>query len=215
MEIYFLRHANAGEPKLNPAKDEKRKLDKLGIEQSHDVGRALAAMDVTVDAILSSPLRRAMQTASVVANEIGHEDKVISDAALKPGATFEQFQELLARHSRKDAILVVGHNPSMTEFVNQLLAGSAAFHGVEMKKGSVARIEKVGAQAGGPEVVHAAQRQCARFSRLRPAARVQRRFRSNSFPAPPPTIPTRLPLAASASAKGGPVHRGECGPSDL
>ena len=66
MQIFFLRHANAGEPKLNPAKDEKRPLDKLGIEQSHDVGRALAALDVTVDAVLSSPLRRATQTASVV-----------------------------------------------------------------------------------------------------------------------------------------------------
>ena len=82
MDIYFLRHANAGEPKLNPAKDEKRPLDKLGIEQSHDVGRALAAMDIAVDSIISSPLRRATQTAAVVANEIGYEDKVITDAAL-------------------------------------------------------------------------------------------------------------------------------------
>ncbi|MGC2112729.1 MAG: phosphohistidine phosphatase SixA [Candidatus Korobacteraceae bacterium] len=144
MDIYFLRHANAGEPKLNPARDEKRPLDKLGIEQSHDVGRALAALDVTVDAIISSPLRRATQTASVVANEIGYEDKVVTDVALEPGASYEQFQELLARHSRKDAIMVVGHNPSMTEFINKMLAGGAALHAVELKKGSVARVEKVG-----------------------------------------------------------------------
>ena len=85
MDIYFLRHANAGEPKLNPAKDEKRPIDKLGIEQSHDVGRALAALDVNPDVIISSPLRRATQTAAVVANELGHEDKVITDAALRPG----------------------------------------------------------------------------------------------------------------------------------
>ena len=42
----------------------------------------LAALDITVDAIISSPLRRATQTAAVVANEIGYEDKVIIDAAL-------------------------------------------------------------------------------------------------------------------------------------
>ncbi len=127
---------------MNPAKDEKRPLDKLGIEQSHDVGRALAALDVNVDVILSSPLRRATQTAAVVANEIGHEDKVVTDPALRPDATFAQFRELLSRYSRKDAILVVGHNPSMTEFLNQLLAGGAAFHGVELKKGSIARVDK-------------------------------------------------------------------------
>ena len=90
MQIFFLRHANAGEPKLNPAKDAKRPLDKLGIEQSHDVGRALAALDITVDVIISSPLRRATQTAAVVANEIDHEEKVVIDNALRPGATYAE-----------------------------------------------------------------------------------------------------------------------------
>src|ERR1022692_5018857 len=79
MDIYFLRHANAGEPKVNPARDEKRPLDKLGIEQSHDVGRALAALGVSPEVIISSPLRRAAQTAAVVANELGYEDKVTGD----------------------------------------------------------------------------------------------------------------------------------------
>ena len=57
MDIYFLRHASAGDSTLNPAKDDERALDKLGIEQSHNVGCALAAMKVAFDAILSSPLR--------------------------------------------------------------------------------------------------------------------------------------------------------------
>jgi phosphohistidine phosphatase len=166
-----VRHANAGEPRLSPLKDEKRKLDKLGIEQSHDVGRALAALDLTVDAIISSPLRRAVQTASVVANEIGHEDKVILDNALKPGATYEHFLELLARHSRKDAILVVGHNPSMTEFVNKLLAGGRAFQGVEMKKGTVVRVDRAGRKPAvlkwcmPPKVVRSIQQASASNSR--------------------------------------------------
>ncbi len=106
---------------MSPAKDEKRPIDKLGIEQSHDVGRALAALDVSPDVIISSPLRRATQTAAVVANELGHEEKVITDAALRPEASYEKFLELLRRHSRRDAILVVGHNPSMTLFLNQVL----------------------------------------------------------------------------------------------
>ena len=44
MVIYFLRHANAGQKHFSdPVKDEKRPIDKVGEEQSHDVGRALAA----------------------------------------------------------------------------------------------------------------------------------------------------------------------------
>ncbi|MFZ0315029.1 MAG: phosphohistidine phosphatase SixA [Candidatus Korobacteraceae bacterium] len=171
MDIYFLRHANAGEAKLNSAKDEKRPLDKLGIQQSHDVGRALAALEVTVDAIISSPLRRATQTASVVANEMGYEDEIVTDVALRPEATCQQFQELLRRYGRQDAILVVGHNPSMTEFVNQLLAGEAAPQAVEMKKGAIAKVEKTGLRPAvlkwymPPKIVRSIQQASASNSR--------------------------------------------------
>ncbi|HSY11015.1 MAG TPA: phosphohistidine phosphatase SixA [Verrucomicrobiae bacterium] len=169
MQIFFLRHANAGEPKLNPAKDEKRPLDKLGIEQSHDVGRALAALNITVDVILSSPLKRAMQTASVVANEIDHEEKVLTDNALRPGATYEQFQDLLRRYSRKDAIMVVGHNPTMTEFLSKMVG--AAPGTLEMKKGAIARVEKEGRRAAvlkwcmPPKLVRSVQQASASSSR--------------------------------------------------
>ena len=143
MEIYFLRHANAGEPKLNPAKDEQRPLDDLGVEQSHIVGCALAALQLKLDAIISSPLVRAKQTAEIVAGEIGHEDKLITDDALRPEASYDGFQQLLARHKDKDAIMVVGHNPSLTEFLNQLITGDAR-EAVELKKGAVARVDKEG-----------------------------------------------------------------------
>lgn len=168
MQIFFLRHANAGEPKLNPAKDDKRPLDKLGIEQSHDVGRALASLNITVDAIISSPLRRATQTAAVVANEIDHEDKVVTDDALRPGASYEQFQDLLRRYSRKDAIMVVGHNPTMTEFLNKLIGATSS---VELKKGAVARVEKEGRKSAvlkwciPPRVVRSIQQGSASSSR--------------------------------------------------
>src|SRR6202161_505640 len=169
MQIFFLRHANAGEPKLNLAKDAKRPLDKLGIEQSHDVGRALAALNITVDAIISSPLKRATQTAAVVANEIDHEEKVVIDNALRPGATWEQFRELLRRHSRKDAIMVVGHNPTMTEFLNKLIGASPTT--LDLKKGADARVDKEVQRAAvlkwcmPPKVVRSIQQAAASSSR--------------------------------------------------
>jgi phosphohistidine phosphatase len=169
MQIFFLRHANAGEPGPNPAKDQKRPLDKLGVEQSHDVGRALAALNITVDAIISSPLKRATQTAAVVANEIDHEEKVVIDNALRPGATWDQFQELLRRYSRKDAIMVVGHNPTMTEFLNKLIGAPPT--ALELKKGAIARVEKEGRKAAvlkwcmPPKVVRSVQQAAASSSR--------------------------------------------------
>jgi len=147
MDIYFLRHASAGEPKLNPAKDDERQLDKLGIEQSHNVGRALAAMEVELTAILSSPLPRAAETAKIVAEEIGHKNKVVMEAALRPGGSYEQLREVLERYGSKDAVMFVGHNPNLTEFLNKVLIGEDASDVIELKKAAVAKVEKNGNQA--------------------------------------------------------------------
>jgi phosphohistidine phosphatase len=169
MEIYFLRHANAGQHQLNAARDEKRPLDELGIRQSHIVGRALASLKIKPDAIISSPLIRAAETAAIVAEEIGHRDKIILDDALRPDATYEQFEQLLARHRNKDAIMVVGHNPSMTEFLNRLI--KAGDESVEFKKGAIAKVEKESGEAAvlkwsmPPKVVRALQEASAKSSR--------------------------------------------------
>ncbi len=170
MEIYFLRHASAGEAKLNPAKDEQRPLDKLGIEQCHIVGRALAALKVELDAIISSPLVRAQQTASIVAEKMGQKDKIVSDDALRPEASYEQFEQLLARYDRKEAIMVVGHNPSLTEFLNRLLTGADS-EAIELKKAVIAKVEKDGSKPAflkwcmPPKVVRALQQGSAKSSR--------------------------------------------------
>jgi phosphohistidine phosphatase len=143
MVIYFLRHANAGTKHFSDsAKDEKRPIDKIGEEQSHDVGRALAAIGVTVNVIISSPLTRAMQTAAIVSQEIGHEEKLVLDDALRPEATLEKFKALLNRYKDKAAIMVVGHDPSMTDFVNGVLSSGSPLAAVEMKKAGVAKVEK-------------------------------------------------------------------------
>ena len=140
MIVYFLRHASAGQSKNDPAKDDKRALDDEGIEQCGYMGRALAALNVRVDVMISSPLKRATQTASLVGNEMDHEGKLVMDRALLPGAAFQAFRDLLNRHAKQEAIMVVGHNPSMSEFLGKLI-GDGAEAGVEMKKGAVAKVE--------------------------------------------------------------------------
>ena len=176
MVIYFLRHANAGQKHFSdPVNDEKRPIDKLGEEQSHDVGRALAALGVTVNVIISSPLTRATQTAAIVSQELGHEEKLVLDDALRPEATFEKFKVLLNRHKDKASIMVVGHDPSMTEFVNRVLSGGGPLAVIEMKKGGVAKVEKdirrpaVLKWCMPPKVVQKIQRSSAKRSRPKAA----------------------------------------------
>jgi phosphohistidine phosphatase len=148
MIIYFLRHASAGQSMKATAADEKRPLDKEGIDQCRYVGRTLAAINVQVDAVISSPLKRASQTASLVANEIGYDGKLQLHPALRPEATYENFRELLDENSKHDAILIVGHNPNFSRFLSLLISGGTTDTCVDMKKGAVAKVDASGRRSG-------------------------------------------------------------------
>lgn len=141
MIIYFLRHASAGEHLLNPKKDEKRALDKEGIEQCGYVGRALAAIEVQVDAILSSPLKRATQTAALIGNEMGFEGKLQVEAALRPEGSYADFRRMLEKYASQESIMVVGHNPNLSQFLGTVISESGCEASVELKKGAVARVD--------------------------------------------------------------------------
>lgn len=141
MNILFLRHASAGEHMANPKKDEKRALDKNGVEQCVYVGRCLNALAVQVDLVISSPLKRAVQTASLVGNEMGYEGKLQLEDALRPGAAFADFRRLLSKYSRHESVMVVGHNPNLSEFLGRCVSENACEASIELKKGAVARVD--------------------------------------------------------------------------
>jgi phosphohistidine phosphatase len=143
MIIYFVRHASAGEHLSNPKKDEKRPLDADGIEQCGIVGRALAALNVQPDVIVSSPLKRATQTASLIGNELGYEGKLQLEPGLRPEASFADFRRMLDKYAKHEAVMVVGHNPSITEFLARMIAKSGCEAQIDFKKGAVARAETV------------------------------------------------------------------------
>ena len=141
MFIYFLRHASAGQPLSSANKDEKRGLDQDGIEQCGYIGRALAALGVQVDMIVSSPLKRSTQTAALVGNEMGHEGKLVLENALRPEAGFSEFQKMLQKYARQESLLLVGHNPNLREFLGRLISERGCEATIELKKGAVAKVE--------------------------------------------------------------------------
>lgn len=141
MIIYFMRHANAGEKRADPVKDEKRPLDKDGVLQCRYIGAMLTALDVSVDQIVSSPLKRATQTASLIANDIGFDSRLQISDSLRPEATFQDFRELLTACAKYEAIMLVGHNPNLTEFVSQVVTNGGSRKSIELKKGGLARVD--------------------------------------------------------------------------
>jgi phosphohistidine phosphatase len=143
MFVYFLRHASAGQRRLGASarEDEKRALDKDGLEQCRYLGRALAALGVELDVIITSPLKRAEQTAALVGSELGHTGQLVTEDALRPEAGFEDFQEMTKKYARREAIMVVGHNPNLSEFLSRVICDGGCEAAIELKKGAIAKVE--------------------------------------------------------------------------
>ncbi len=113
MNLYLLRHGSAGQRKMNPVLDHKRPLDKEGKQQCILLGRALNSMKVQFDSVISSPLKRALQTAALVGTE----------------SVMEQ-----------DEVLLVGHNPNLPVYLNRLLSPSATSPIARVRKGAIAAL---------------------------------------------------------------------------
>lgn len=140
MILYLMRHASAGMFRENPALDSKRGLVKEGKEQCMLMARMLSALKVQVDVIVSSPLKRAMQTAQFVGTELGYDAKVEVSEALLPHADFTAFQVMLGKYSGHEGLLAVGHNPILFQFLGRLITGNGGA-AIRMRKGSIARVD--------------------------------------------------------------------------
>jgi phosphohistidine phosphatase len=140
MILYLMRHANAGVFRGNPALDAKRSLIKEGKDQCMLMARLLGALKVNVDIIVSSPLKRATQTAQFVGTELGYDGKVEISNALAPTATFGEFQDMLVKYSGREGMLAVGHNPILFQFLGRLITGNGGA-AIRMRKGSIARVD--------------------------------------------------------------------------
>jgi phosphohistidine phosphatase len=101
MRVIVVRHAEAapGEP------DELRALSAAGRETARALGEQLRGRQI--DAVVSSPLLRARETAERIARAAGVEPE--ADERLAPGATADDVRDAVA--GRGDTVAVVGHQP--------------------------------------------------------------------------------------------------------
>lgn len=146
MNLFVLRHASAGTSRINPVLDSKRPLDKEGKRHCLHLAHVLNAQKLHFDLVVSSPLKRSLQTAQLVGTETGYESSILISNALAPSATYPQFQRLLRECSAYENVLVVGHNPNITSFLSQLVAPAAgaleapSTARIRLRKGSLARL---------------------------------------------------------------------------
>jgi phosphohistidine phosphatase len=112
MRLLLVRHAEAvpGEP------DALRELTPQGTEQARTLGTKLRGDGLVPDAVLTSPLIRAQQTAAAL--ELG---EPAVDERLAPGATPAGVRD--AVRGRGETVLVVGHQPDCGRVAAALSTG--------------------------------------------------------------------------------------------
>ncbi|MBX6358949.1 phosphohistidine phosphatase SixA [Pseudacidobacterium ailaaui] len=140
MNLYILRHASAGTRRKNPLLDVKRPLDKEGKQQCMLIASYLNALDVQFDLVASSPLKRALQTASLVGTEVGYDQKIQVTETLLPEAPITKFQEFIGGLEKYENVLLVGHNPNLPQFLGALIA-SPGRASIRLRKGAIARVD--------------------------------------------------------------------------
>ena len=172
MNLYLLRHGNAGQRKTNPIADFKRPLDKEGKQQCLLLGATLSSLKLQFDIVLSSPLKRALQTAALVGTEAGFEKKIQLSPALAPGGTWSDFQLLLNGLAGAEDVLLVGHSPNLPEFLNRLLYPAGKVAPLRLRKGAIAALNLVRGPAKlqwliDPRILRAAQSTTTKRSRAK------------------------------------------------
>jgi phosphohistidine phosphatase len=125
--LWLLRHGDAedGSP------DAERPLSEKGREQAKAVGGALKALGVELDACLTSPKVRALDTARIACEPLGVEPE------LEPKLAGGPFDAQALAAGLGDDVLLVGHDPDFSMAVHSLTGAQ-----VRLKKGGLAGVEK-------------------------------------------------------------------------
>ena len=132
--LLFLRHADAGDPAAWPGDDADRPLSKKGRRQSERLAKHLDRLRLPIDAILTSPKKRAADTARIVGKAVGVRPSV--DERLAAGFDGPALQALLEARDSKGTIVLVGHDPDFSDLVSWLTEAPIA-----LRKGALARID--------------------------------------------------------------------------
>jgi len=136
MNLYLVRHADA-ENTQPGKKDEDRRLTKEGKERIKGAADRWIYFIAKLDFICTSPYTRAVESAEIIAKSFQYDKEIIKDGALASGSYIKDLVELVNSLGGND-IMVVGHQPDLSEHVSSLISSNGAL--VDFKKGAIAKV---------------------------------------------------------------------------
>jgi phosphohistidine phosphatase len=139
MKLYILRHAIAVERGSSNYPNDDRPLTEEGIRKMKKASKGLRRVVERPQVILTSPMKRAYETAEIAACALKSVRRLAVVTELLPGAKPKEIARLLFKHKDCTSLLIVGHEPDLSLFISYLLGSrSEAFL---LKKGGLCRVD--------------------------------------------------------------------------
>jgi phosphohistidine phosphatase len=139
LNLYIMRHAEA-EDEAESGGDEARPLTVHGRERTRDAASGLRALGLRFDAILTSSLLRAAETAELVADEYANDSPPQVVPAFSPDVSPREALAALTPFARHREVLVVGHEPQLSRLAGLLLTSNGAV-AIRLKKGACVALD--------------------------------------------------------------------------
>jgi phosphohistidine phosphatase len=136
MELYLLRHGIAED---HAATDADRQLTDEGRQKLYRVMKRAASAGVEPSLILSSPYKRALETAEIAASELHYKGEILRTGALTPDSSPPSLWSEIRDHRNEPAILLAGHEPLFSAAVAFLLGSTHQM--VDFRKAALIRID--------------------------------------------------------------------------
>lgn len=138
MQIYLLRHgiAEDGGPGQS---DSERRLAEEGKKRLREVLYAAREAGASATLILSSPYRRAVETAIIAAGIFGYKAEILRTRVLEPDAALSDVWEEIRAHKAEQRLLLAGHQPLFSALAAYLLGAPEIM--IDFEKGALLRID--------------------------------------------------------------------------
>jgi phosphohistidine phosphatase len=139
MNLYILRHGEAGTRVSVATRDAERPLTVAGRKEIQEVAESLDTLGVKFDKILTSPLRRSHETAAIVAKTLKTLNRLEDSDELKPEGAKTELYRKLSKFRQEDSVLIVGHEPYLSTLISEVISGSTNVR-ISLRKGAMAKL---------------------------------------------------------------------------
>jgi phosphohistidine phosphatase len=137
--LLILRHGIAVPHGSPDFADDDRPLTPKGEKRMRQIGYGLKRCGLKLDRIVSSPLPRAYRTAEIVARVLGCPDQLETAEELRASESAASIAAWIASRT-EDELMIVGHNPALSDLVGHLVAGSETPSLCELRRGGIASL---------------------------------------------------------------------------